>query len=250
MAQAFGESRASQTYEARAEGIAADLADGQPPEQVRRFRSASWSCARPEARRPALRAQGPGGTAGILPGYEPTAGPSRRQLLVISPTSGSTFGSRYLREVEGPGDAAGAAKRAPLAGSPDIGARPALVGVGMDNGRDGSGGSGRSRANGGRASAIRPICSGCWSRRWRSPCGRRSAAAAAGACRARASAMRRSRQSSPCCRSTHRTARSSCARPADRPGARRRVGLRPTPRPATRSGSTSSCPTTRSMRAA
>ena len=39
MAQAFGESRASQTYEARAEGIAADLADGQPPEAVRRFRA-------------------------------------------------------------------------------------------------------------------------------------------------------------------------------------------------------------------
>jgi hypothetical protein len=38
LAQAFLESRASGTYEARAEGIANDLADGQPPEQVRRFR--------------------------------------------------------------------------------------------------------------------------------------------------------------------------------------------------------------------
>jgi Zn-dependent M16 (insulinase) family peptidase len=38
MALAFGETRASQSYEARAEGIANDLADGQPPEQVRRFR--------------------------------------------------------------------------------------------------------------------------------------------------------------------------------------------------------------------
>jgi hypothetical protein len=35
MAQAFGEPRASLTCEARAEGIAADLAGGQPPEQER-----------------------------------------------------------------------------------------------------------------------------------------------------------------------------------------------------------------------
>ncbi len=40
LAQAFAESRAAMSYEARAEGIAADLADGQPPELVRRFRSA------------------------------------------------------------------------------------------------------------------------------------------------------------------------------------------------------------------
>jgi Zn-dependent M16 (insulinase) family peptidase len=38
VAIAFGESRAALTYEARAEGIAADLADNQPPDQVRRFR--------------------------------------------------------------------------------------------------------------------------------------------------------------------------------------------------------------------
>jgi hypothetical protein len=40
MASAFAETRASQTYEARAEGIAADLADGQPPGQVKAFRAA------------------------------------------------------------------------------------------------------------------------------------------------------------------------------------------------------------------
>ena len=60
LAQAFGESRASQTYEARAEGIANDLADGQPPEQVRRFRQSILDLRkRPAARRQALRAQGP-----------------------------------------------------------------------------------------------------------------------------------------------------------------------------------------------
>jgi Zn-dependent M16 (insulinase) family peptidase len=38
IAQLFGETRAGGTYEARAEGIANDLADGQTPEQVRSFR--------------------------------------------------------------------------------------------------------------------------------------------------------------------------------------------------------------------
>jgi Zn-dependent M16 (insulinase) family peptidase len=38
IAQAFGEFRASQTYETRAEAMAADLADQQPPAQVRSFR--------------------------------------------------------------------------------------------------------------------------------------------------------------------------------------------------------------------
>jgi len=39
VAQVFGESRAASTYESRAEGIANDLADNQPPEQVRAFRA-------------------------------------------------------------------------------------------------------------------------------------------------------------------------------------------------------------------
>jgi Zn-dependent M16 (insulinase) family peptidase len=38
IAQVFGETRAAGTYEARAEGIANDLADNQPPDQVRKFR--------------------------------------------------------------------------------------------------------------------------------------------------------------------------------------------------------------------
>jgi Zn-dependent M16 (insulinase) family peptidase len=38
VAQVFGETRAASTYESRAENMAADLADSQPPEQVRRFR--------------------------------------------------------------------------------------------------------------------------------------------------------------------------------------------------------------------
>jgi len=39
IAQAFGEFRSSQTYETRAEAMAADLADAQPPEEVRKFRT-------------------------------------------------------------------------------------------------------------------------------------------------------------------------------------------------------------------
>ena len=39
VAQVFGESRAAATYESRAEGMANDLADGQTPDQVRKFRA-------------------------------------------------------------------------------------------------------------------------------------------------------------------------------------------------------------------
>ena len=39
VAQIFGESRAAATYETRAEAIAADLADRQPPDQVKKFRA-------------------------------------------------------------------------------------------------------------------------------------------------------------------------------------------------------------------
>ena len=39
IAQVFGESRAAGTYEVRAEGMAHDLADNQPPDQVRKFRA-------------------------------------------------------------------------------------------------------------------------------------------------------------------------------------------------------------------
>ena len=39
IAQVFGESRAAATYENRAENMAADLADNQPPDQVRKFRA-------------------------------------------------------------------------------------------------------------------------------------------------------------------------------------------------------------------
>lgn len=39
VAQVFGESRAAGTYESRAEGMAHDLADNQPPEQVRKLRA-------------------------------------------------------------------------------------------------------------------------------------------------------------------------------------------------------------------
>src|SRR5204862_2721661 len=39
VAQVFGESRAAATYETRAESMAADLADRQPPEQVKKFRA-------------------------------------------------------------------------------------------------------------------------------------------------------------------------------------------------------------------
>ena len=82
MAQAFGESRASQTYEARAEGIAADLADGQPPEQVRRFRASILALRSDPQLVDKLYERKDRVHARLLPGYDAKGlDRSRRQLL-------------------------------------------------------------------------------------------------------------------------------------------------------------------------
>ena len=105
MAQAFGESRASQTYEARAEGIAADLADGQPPEQVRALpRGDPRPAQRPEARRQALRAQGPRPRPHRCRATTPRGSTAADgSFFVIGPDKQLDAWERYLREVEGPG---------------------------------------------------------------------------------------------------------------------------------------------------
>lgn len=70
MAQAFGETRASQTYEARAEGIAADLADGQPPDLVRRLRQSMLELRRDPQLMDKLFARKDRVHARLLPGYD------------------------------------------------------------------------------------------------------------------------------------------------------------------------------------
>ena len=104
MAQAFAESRASLTYEARAEGIAADLADGQPPELVRRFRTSILELRRDPRLVDKLYERKDRVHARMLPGYDTkgldTAGGT---FFVIGPDKQIDAWEQYVKGVEGPG---------------------------------------------------------------------------------------------------------------------------------------------------
>ena len=121
MAQAFGESRASQTYEARAEGIAADLADGQPPEQVRALpRRDPGPAQRPAASSTSSTSARTGSTRRLLPGYD-AKGLDRADgsFFVIGPDKQLDAWEQYLRERRRPGRAPAAALRARLLDAAD-----------------------------------------------------------------------------------------------------------------------------------
>jgi hypothetical protein len=102
MAQAFGESRASLSYEARAEGIAADLADGQPPELVRRFRSSILELRRDPRLVDKLYERKDRVYARLLPGYDAkgldTAGGT---FFVIGPDKQIDAWEQYVKGIEG-----------------------------------------------------------------------------------------------------------------------------------------------------
>ena len=104
MALAFGESRASLTYEARAEGIAADLADGQPPDLVRRFRSSILELRRDPRLIEKLYARKDRVHARMLPGYDAqgldTAGGS---FFVIGPDKQLDAWEQYIKGAAGSG---------------------------------------------------------------------------------------------------------------------------------------------------
>ena len=103
LAQAFAESRAAQTYEARAEGIAANLADGQPPEAVRRFRSAILAL-RDDPRFVARLYERKDRIYGrLLPGYDAkTLDRAQGSFFVIGPDRQLDAWEGYLRAVDGP----------------------------------------------------------------------------------------------------------------------------------------------------
>jgi len=104
MAQAFDESRASLTYEARAEGIAADLADGQPPELVRRFRNSILELRRDPRLVDKLYARKDRVHARMLPGYGAGGLDTARGIFfVIGPDKQLDAWEQYLKGVEGPG---------------------------------------------------------------------------------------------------------------------------------------------------
>ncbi|HEY0157991.1 MAG TPA: hypothetical protein VGF28_11955 [Thermoanaerobaculia bacterium] len=73
IAQVFGENRASGTYEMRAEAMAMDLADNQPPEQVRKFRESILELRKDPQLGEKLFDRKDKVASRILPGYDPDA---------------------------------------------------------------------------------------------------------------------------------------------------------------------------------
>jgi hypothetical protein len=103
MALAFSETRASQSYEARAEGIAADLADGQPPEQVRAFRESILELRKDPQLAGKLFARKDRVHERILPGYgSPVARVADGLFFAIGPDRQLDAWERYLKAAEGP----------------------------------------------------------------------------------------------------------------------------------------------------
>ena len=115
LAQAFAESRASQTYEARAEGIAADLADGQPPEMVRRFRAAILALRNDPRFVDKLYERKDRVYGRLLPGYDAkTLDRADGSFFVIGPDKQLDAWERLPARGRRPGRAAAAALRAGL----------------------------------------------------------------------------------------------------------------------------------------
>ena len=102
LAQAFLESRASGTYEARAEGIATDLADGQPPEQVRRFRQSMIDLRKDPKLIDKLFERRDRVYATMLPGYSANAEVPDGVYFVIGPDKQLDAWETYLKATEGP----------------------------------------------------------------------------------------------------------------------------------------------------
>jgi hypothetical protein len=71
IAQAFQESRAASTYETRGEAMAADVADGLKPEEVRQFRQAILALRKTAKLSDELFDRMPAVYARVLPGYDP-----------------------------------------------------------------------------------------------------------------------------------------------------------------------------------
>jgi hypothetical protein len=104
LAQAFLESRASGTYESRAEGIANDLADGQPPEQVRRFRQSILSLRKDPQLVAKLFKRKDRMYERILPGYgRGSSEVADGSFMVIGPDRQLDAWEAYLKSTEGPG---------------------------------------------------------------------------------------------------------------------------------------------------
>lgn len=103
IAQTFAETRAPQAYEVRAEGIAADLADGQPPEIVRRFRSAMLELRRDPKLIDELYRRKDRVHARLLPGYATGGLDPAGSFMVIGPERQLDAWDQYLQTTAAPG---------------------------------------------------------------------------------------------------------------------------------------------------
>jgi Zn-dependent M16 (insulinase) family peptidase len=101
VAQVFGESRAAAGYEARAEGIAADLADGQSPDQVRRFRQSILDLRKDPALAETLFARKDAVYSRMLPGYAEGIEVPDAVYFAIGPDRQLDAWERYLAQTEG-----------------------------------------------------------------------------------------------------------------------------------------------------
>ena len=102
LALTFTESRASETYETRAEGIANDLADGQPPEQVRRFRQSILDLRKDPKLVDKLYERKDRVYERLLPGYGMKSGNvADGAFMVIGPDRQLDAWERYLKASEG-----------------------------------------------------------------------------------------------------------------------------------------------------
>jgi hypothetical protein len=101
LAQVFGENRAAGTYEARAEGIAADVADNQPPQQVREFRRAVLELRKDPNLGNLLFDRKDRVYARMLPGYSAGTEASNGVFYVIGPDKQLDAWEAYLKSTEG-----------------------------------------------------------------------------------------------------------------------------------------------------
>jgi Zn-dependent M16 (insulinase) family peptidase len=102
IAQAFAEFRSASPYEARGEAIASDLADGQTPEAVSRFRSALLDLRRMPKLGDSLFSRMPGVYGKVLPGYNVRGKDVPGAVyFVIGPEKQFAAYEEYLKSVEG-----------------------------------------------------------------------------------------------------------------------------------------------------
>ena len=102
MALAFQESRAAATYEARAEAMAADLADGQTPEQVRRFRQSLLELRKDPDLAKKMFERRDRVHAAIVPGFDPKARPVPDAIsFAIGPDKQLDAWNAYLQSSAG-----------------------------------------------------------------------------------------------------------------------------------------------------